>query len=230
MQPIEVLRACVEAIQARLAGRFILIGGAAMTFLGSGRLTEDVDILVATPDLPALQNELRQINGFSEVSGKIVFTAEGTNVSVDILTNAVQKATFEEMLPYTTIVGQVRVLRLDYALGLKLTCLYLRQDDDNGMFKRRTDARDITFLCTQMVQSNDTISDQCAEKFRLGFYHMAEIRIHVPATTFDILVRLGIRKMLIPWEDNTPEQQEYYSCLAEPGSDPLTVPLDDLQG
>ncbi|KAK2795337.1 hypothetical protein FQN50_009763 [Emmonsiellopsis sp. PD_5] len=230
MQPIEALRACVEAIQARLAGRFILIGGAAMAFQGSGRLTEDVDILVATSDLPALQNELRQANGFSEVSGKIFFTAEGTNVPVDILTNAVQKATFEEMLPYTTLVGQVRVLRLDYALGAKLTCLYLRQDDDNGMHKRKTDARDITFLCTTMAQCNDTISDECAQKFRLGFYHMAEIRLHVPQTTFDILVRLGIRNMLIPWEHNTPEQQEYYSCLAEPGSDPLTVPLEDLQG
>ncbi|KAK2795565.1 hypothetical protein FQN51_000419 [Onygenales sp. PD_10] len=230
MPAIDAVRACIEAIQARLAGRFILIGGAAMNLLGSSRVTEDVDILVATPDLPGLESELRQINGFTDVSGKIVFTVQGINVSVDLLTNAVDNATFNEMLPYTTLVGQVRVLRLDYALALKLTCLYLRQDDENGLAKRETDARDIAFLGDRMAERNDTISDQCAEKFRLGFYHMAEIRIHVPATTFDILVRLGIRKMLIPWEDNTPEQQEYYSCLAEPGSDPLTVPLDDLQG
>ena len=44
---------------------------------------------------------------------------------------------------------------------------------------------------------------------------------------FHQLVDVGLRKLLIPWEDNSEEQQEYYSCFAPKGSDPFTVELDE---
>ena len=124
------------------------------------------------------------------------------------------------------LVGGIRVLKFEYALAVKLNCLCLRQDDDNGLRKRKSDAQDVELLCEKMAERSELISDECAQKFRFGYYHIIEIRMYVNPESFQTLIELGIGKFVIPWAENTPEQREYYCYFAEEGTDPLTVPLE----
>lgn len=71
-----------------------------------------------------------------------------------------------------------------------------------------------------------TVSDGCAEAFQFGFYHMLELRFEVSAEGLENFIKVGGRKLILPWARNTPEQQEYFTCFAEPGADPLTVELE----
>lgn len=43
---------------------------------------------------------------------------------------------------------------------------------------------------------------------------------------FQKLVHVGLRKLLLPWEENSAEQREYYLWSAE-STDPFTVELED---
>lgn len=80
-----------------------------------------------------------------------------------------------------------------------------------------------------MIERGGQNSDVCAMRFRIGYYHMIFLQISmVDDSTFQRLVALGLRKLLIPWEENTPEQREYYGLLTKEGTDPLTISLDTL--
>jgi hypothetical protein len=43
---------------------------------------------------------------------------------------------------------------------------------------------------------------------------------------FQVLVAVGIKKLLIPWEENTEDQRDYCLCYAAEGTDPFTIPLE----
>jgi hypothetical protein len=105
----------------------------------------------------------------------------------------------------------VRILALDFAMAVKVNCLYLRADDEIGENKKLSDSADIVFLSQKMLERGQQISDTCAAMFRIGYYHMVVIRLSMHDSEFQLLIAVGIGKLLIPWEDNTTEQREY--CL-----------------
>lgn len=221
------IRMCVEEVSRCLKGRFILIGGAAMLLLGSDRSTSDVDILVsANEDRPALIRLLVDHGSFLIVGGELHFRA-AEMITVDILATAVESVTFENVQSHLLTLGDINVPNLEYALAMKIKTFYSRQDDDNGMKKRQGDIRDVGFLCTKMMEHMQTVSDKCVEAFQFGCYHMLELRRELSPEALENFIKIGGRKLILPWAKNTPEQQEYFVCFAEAGSDPLTVELQE---
>lgn len=124
-------------------------------------------------------------------------------------------------------VGGIRIPNLEYALAMKIKCFYLRQDDENGQNKRRGDIFDVEFLSRRMVQHSQAITDQCAEKFQFGVFHILELREELSREALKNFIKIGGRKLILPWERNTLEQREYFECFAEGGADPLTVELEE---
>ncbi|KAN0075861.1 hypothetical protein V8E54_007131 [Elaphomyces granulatus] len=219
---------CVKALRDKFPSPFVLVGGAAALSMGSRRKTEGVDILVPRDiNLEEIKSNFRTLEGFSLEGGKPFFRTGNAEVKVNVFTSVVEKAVFEDINEHTTILNGVKIMELDYALAIKVNCFYLRSDDDHGLKKRDSDARDIVFLSQKMIESGMEISEDCAHRFKVGFYHMLEIRMHLE-DKFDDLITIGIRKLLLPWDLNTPEQREYYLCLAPEGTDPLTVSLDKI--
>ncbi|OAX78741.1 hypothetical protein ACJ72_06951 [Emergomyces africanus] len=218
--------ACMQAVEKCLGDRFVLIGGAAMQLFDSTRTTNDVDILVsAKENVSSLVSLLADQHGFSNTGGELRF-GDGETVTVDILTTAVETVTLENLGHNLLSVGRIRIPNLDYALAMKIKCFYLRQDDENGQEKRRGDAFDVEFLCRRMVLDAQTISDQCAEKFKFGFYHILELRQELSDQAVSDFISIGGRKLILPWEQNTPEQREYFEYFADSGVDPLSVKLE----
>ncbi|PCG89708.1 Hypothetical protein PENO1_103140 [Penicillium occitanis (nom. inval.)] len=187
---------CVEAIRDGLPSPYIVVGGPSVVLLGGHRSTEEVDLLVPSGTDPgSVYADLQRIHGFKIINGTPLFRSNpgDTGIKVDILTNVVDRASYEDAYPYTMIVNGVLIFQLHFALGVKIVCVYLRQED------------------------------------AIGYYHMIFLRISmVDDSTFQRLVALGLRKLLIPWEENTPEQREYYGLLTKEGTDPLTISLDTL--
>ncbi|PGH08581.1 hypothetical protein GX51_01100 [Blastomyces parvus] len=223
----ENVQACIQAVEKCLGDRFALIGGAALQLLGSTRVTNDVDILVSPQeDISSLVSLLSDEDGFSNIGGELRF-GDGETVTIDILTTAVESVTLESLQHNLLSVRRIRVPNFDYSLAMKIKCFYLRQDDENGQKKRRSDASDVEFLCRRMVPDAQTISDQCAEKFQFGFYHILELRQALSDRAVSDFISIGGRKLILPWERNSPEQREYFECWAEAGADPLSIKLEE---
>ncbi|KAJ6180831.1 hypothetical protein N7519_011292 [Penicillium mononematosum] len=165
------------------------------------------DILVPScEDTAALFSFLAADKSFSNESGQLRFQHSGFSPSLDILTIAVEAITFEQARPYCLNVEEVKVLRPDYSLAMKVQCFCLRQDDG---------------------QRSELISDDCAEKFKFGYYHLLELRQELGAEHIANFIRVGGRKLMLPWNQNSEDQKEYFSCFAEPGADPFTVELEE---
>ncbi|KLJ06647.1 hypothetical protein EMPG_17859 [Blastomyces silverae] len=222
----ENAQACIQAVEKCLADRFVLIGGAALQLLGSTRGTNDVDILVSPrEDISSLLSLLTDQHGFSNIGGELRF-GDGESVTIDILTTAVESVTLENLRHNLLSVGRIRIPSFDYSLAMKIKCFYLRQDDENGQMKRQSDAFDVEFLCHRMALDAQTISDQCAEKFQFGFYHILELRQELSDRVVGDFISIGGRKLIQPWERNSPEQRGYFECFAEAGADPLSIKLE----
>ncbi|KAG5292610.1 hypothetical protein I7I48_04753 [Histoplasma ohiense] len=82
---------------------------------------------------------------------------------------------------------------------MKIKCFYLRRDDENGQEKRRSDVSDAKFLCRRLAQDGQTITDQCAEEFQFGFYHMLELRQKLSDRAVSDFIFIGGRKLIQPW-------------------------------
>lgn len=59
---------------------------------------------------------------------------------------------------------------------------------------------------------------------------MVFVRIHTRPENFDKMIKAGIQKFLLPWVDNSEEQQEYYTAFWDNESDPITVSISELMG
>jgi hypothetical protein len=118
------------------------------------------------------------VNGFGIMDGTLYFKSDTGDlpVTIDILTNIVQRADFEDMDPNTTMLNGVRILKLDFALGAKINCFYLRAEDDNDQKKKQSDVEDIPFIIQKMIELGQRISNICAVRFRIGYYHMIVCR------------------------------------------------------
>ncbi|PKY05132.1 hypothetical protein P168DRAFT_281466 [Aspergillus campestris IBT 28561] len=108
-----------------------------------------------------------------------------------------------------------------------IRCFYLRPEDSAGAQKQKADLMDAVFWAKLLEKSGEMISDICAAQFKIGCYHALLIRLNLKPDPFQKLLDVGLERLVIPWEDNTLEQKEYYSLLATEGTDPLTTPLDN---
>ncbi|KAJ5121467.1 uncharacterized protein N7515_009428 [Penicillium bovifimosum] len=199
---------------------FVLVGGAATIFEGHKRSTTDVDILIRSQ---TVIDSLSSVEGFEVIGGRLSYR----EVIVDLLTTIDDRFTYHQVDGYVRHVEGVRVLQTDFALAMKIRCFYLRSDDSNGLEKQQTDLLDAVFLAKAMKKAGQTIWDSCATLFQIGCYHAVLVRLQLKFNDFKVLVDVSFGRLVIPWEANTPEQQEYYSLVAPEGTDPLTVPLDE---
>ncbi|KAG5289822.1 hypothetical protein I7I48_09264 [Histoplasma ohiense] len=120
-----------------------------------------------------LQCLLAAQDGFSNVGGELRFGDIGT-VTVVILTTAVETMTLENLGNDLLVVNGIRIPNLENALAMKIKCFYLRQDDENGWGKIRSDTLDAETLYSRMDREPLSITDQCAEKFQFGLYHLLD--------------------------------------------------------
>jgi hypothetical protein len=198
-----------------------------MSLLGSLRKTSDVDILVSSNvDLPRLYSTLIDRGMLSNVNGEFRFQNTATVVTLDVLTLIVDTLTFEKLIPHRLHINEIEMPSLDYALAIKIKCFYLRPGDENGIRKQNNDISDIQFICATMRQRSQSISDDCAKDFQFGFYHILELRQELLQKDIERFIQIEGRKLILPWELNSLDQQEYFTCFAEAGADPLTVVLE----
>ncbi|RXW13980.1 hypothetical protein EST38_g11871 [Candolleomyces aberdarensis] len=228
---------CTKALRDKLKTPFILLGGAAIVTLGSRRSTSDVDILIPKDIvLNTLRDAILTIPGFRVIGRDLTFTNGDHECTLDILTTATfagDQFAYEDMNPFTILQSSanLKLLRLDFALAVKLLCLWSRTEDEKGDIKRGRDAEDILFLVEAMERNGMTVSNDCAQKFRLQFYQIFVIRSWLPTETVDRLVRIGVRNLLVPWKENTESQKEDYVAtipedLNPEETDPFTVELE----
>lgn len=215
------ITACVNALRDVIPTSFILVGGAAANMQGHDRVTQDVDILIRDP---AILHDLKNFGGFKLVEGKL----HHESVPIDILTTVVETFSYDEVKQaeaFESIQG-IRFLKPDYALAAKVRCSYLRQEDENGTSKRQSDLEDAIFWAEKLEEAGQQISDACAELLPVSYYQVILIRTYMDPEDFQKLVHAGLRKLLIPWEENSEEQREYYLCFAEESTDPFTVEFE----
>lgn len=79
-----------------------------------------------------------------------------------------------------------------------------------------------------MLKTRVGISDDCATKFGLGYYHMMTIREALGEDAFQLVVQAGVEKLLVEWSQNSNDQRECYLMLAREGTNPVTAPAEEL--
>lgn len=227
----ETIRQCVRAVQQAKShnNEFILVGGAGGILAGSKRTTSDMDFLLATwIDLHKLRDELLDMEGFKAPGAVLTFHGP-TSMTIDFLSNTVLDKTFDDLKEHTFTSEGVRLLMPEIALAIKLHCIYQRAEDANGARKRNTDLEDIIWISATMASRTPpmVISDQVAAAFKLGHYSLLLTRFALEESGSEVanLVAVGVEKMLHLWEEDTPEQREYFEMFAAPGGFPLTCPL-----
>jgi hypothetical protein len=202
---------------------FILIGGAAAIWLESTRETDDVDILIDPGiSLTTLPTVDRLIIGESNMWYK---TGRIFNVKIDVLRNIFEE-NYQTLSLNTMTVNDVKVLTPEYALAMKVLCLHNRGGDYDDELKCYSDRDDILFYCHIMRTEGSSISEQCANRFQIGAYRMAYLRMWMTDEPFQALRAVGIHQLLIPWSKDTDSQKELYSLLTD-GTDPLTDSLPE---
>ncbi|KAK9236427.1 hypothetical protein V1525DRAFT_420434 [Lipomyces kononenkoae] len=195
--------ACIHALRDSVPTMFILVGGAAAHFQGHQRV----------------------VDGFEVVGEKLSYRS----IQIDLLFSIDNKISYEQVDEHVEAIQGLRVLKMDFALAVKVRCSYLRAEDVTGIEKRRSDLEDAVFWAIKLQEAGMLISDSCAKLFPISYYQVLFLRISMRANRFHQLVDVGLRKLLIPWEENSPEQQEYYSYFAGKGSDPFTVDLSGVE-
>lgn len=96
---------------------------------------------------------------------------------------------------------------------------------------KKNDAFDLVYLTKILVEQGRQVSEECASKFATGYYHMVFVRIHTRPENFDKMIKAGIhKKFLLPWVENSEEQQEYYTAFWHNESDLITVSISELMG
>ena len=216
------ITACVNALRDVIPTNFVLVGGAAANMQGHERVTHDVDILI--PDL-AIQHNLKNFGGFKLMNGKVYYKS----VPIDFLTTVIETLSFDEVKQAEAVetIQGIHFLKPDFALSAKVRCSYPRQEDGTGISKRDSDLRDAFFWAKKLEAAGQQISDACARLLPVSYYQVITIRMYMEPEIFQKLVDVGHRKLLLPWEENSAEQREYYLCFAAESTDPFTVELED---
>ncbi|CUS15477.1 unnamed protein product [Tuber aestivum] len=208
--------AAIGNLDRRLREEYILIGGASLICLGSTRATSDIDLLVPGTSIALIAPSLVQSPDFSYRAGAISIKAGEIEFPVDILVKVVDDLTFEDLEPFTiTIQDGIRTLDFPIALGIKIRCFYLRNDETSaGLEKQRSDLYDIRFICGKMEEASRVVDDIVAKAIRVGCYNMALVK-HALEESGDLAVFLSVggTKFQVPWEEDTEDQREYFALL-----------------
>jgi len=229
---------CVNTVTEKFQGEFILIGGASMVIRQCDRTTTDVDVLVPmSTNLDVLYQQLLETTWFFREDGKI-FIKPSRPVSmdnpfprplqIDILTAAVDDIRYDDLIPQTVVVDGNLMLSLSMSLGVKLRCWYLRVENVNSMSKQRSDLEDIVFLSSLMRKQGLEVDPGAAAVLKISHYNLLLIRLELLDEQIETIRLVGCNRFLRKYEDDSPEQREYYEAMgAKPNTDPLVVELED---
>lgn len=106
----------------------------------------DVDILVRDTNI---LDFLESVDGFKMVDGKLSYGS----VPIDILTPIDNTIHYEQIQEHIESVEGIQMLKLDFALAVKVKCAYLRAEDENGMRKQESDFKDAVFHARQLQKA-----------------------------------------------------------------------------
>jgi hypothetical protein len=220
-----LIRETVKALRDRLHLNFILVGGAAALWLGNTRDAGEVNILI-NPDISLIPTASPTTDRIIIEESNMWYKPGGIfNIKIDVLSDIFEE-NYQTLLHHTMTVNDVRVLTPEYALAIKVFRFHHRGDGYYDDLKRYSDIDDIVFYCDIMRTEGGTISQTCADRFRIGAYRMAYLRMWMTDDQFQNLLEIEIGRFLIPWSEDTDVQKECYSLLtAGTGTDPLTDPL-----
>jgi hypothetical protein len=154
----EYVLEATKALASCLGGDFkwALVGGAAAVALGSRRITEDIDIVIAPPArLREAKNALRSDPRFfiDPRTRHTTFTSSISPKPVDIEFLSFPgtfKAPFDESTKVMETRSGLNVLHLPFLLESKCRAISSRSKES----KRTTDAFDIGFILEFMVKNN----------------------------------------------------------------------------
>jgi len=224
---------CVQTVNMNFPCSFILVGGASMIKLRSDRSTTDVDVLVpASTDMHKLVRQLTDSGWFYVKSGVLFVKPSSSSPSsqslkLDILTEIVDHKTFDDLIRHTAITGGNIMMTLPVSLGVKLRCWNLRQEDENGMAKKRSDLRDIVFIARKMKGEGIEVDHDSAAVLKICHYNLLLIRLELEERDIELLQAVGCSRFLKQYDENTPDQKELYEVMgAKADTDPLTVELE----
>jgi len=224
---------CVKTVNTNFPCSFILVGGASMIKLRSGRSTKDVDVLVpASTDMHKLVRQLTDSGWFYLEDGVLFVkpssSPSGQSLTLDILTEIVDHKTYDDLIRHTVITGGNIMMTLPVSLGVKLKCWYLRQEDENGMRKKRSDLQDIVFLARKMKGEGMEVDHNSAAVLKICHYNLLLIRLELEKRDVELLQAVGCSRFLKKYDENTSDQKELYEVMgAKADTDPLTVELED---
>jgi len=224
---------CVKTVNTNFPCSFILVGGASMIKLRSGRSTKDVDVLVpASTDMHKLVRQLTDSGWFYLEDGVLFVkpssSPSGQPLTLDILTEIVDHKTYDDLIRHTVITGGNIMMTLPVSLGVKLKCWYLRQEDENGMRKKRSDLQDIVFLARKMKGEGIEVDHNSAAVLKICHYNLLLIRLELEKRDVELLQAVGCSRFLKKYDENTSDQKELYEVTgAKADTDPLTVELED---
>jgi hypothetical protein len=224
---------CVKTVNMNFPCSFILVGGASMIKLRSGRSTKDVDVLVpASTDMHKLVRQLTDSGWFYLEDGVLFVkpssSPSGQSLTFDILTEIVDHKTYDDLIRHTVITGGNIMMTLPVSLGVKLKCWYLRQEDENGMRKKRSDLQDIVFLARKMKGEGIEVDHDSAAVLKICHYNLLLIRLELEKRDVELLQAVGCSRFLKKYDENTSDQKELYEVMgAKADTDPLTVELED---
>jgi hypothetical protein len=106
-------------------------------------------VVPASTDMHKLVRQLTD-SGWFYLEDGVLFVKPSSSgprpLKLDILTKIIDNKTFDDLIRHTAIIGGNTVLTLSMSLGVKLRCWYLRQDDENGLSKKRSDLLDVQLL------------------------------------------------------------------------------------
>ncbi|KAI9758787.1 MAG: Aromatic/aminoadipate aminotransferase 1 [Chaenotheca gracillima] len=149
---LEASTALANCLQDRF--KWAAVGGAALIALGSRRVTEDIDIVIAPPNrLREAKSALRNDPRFT-IEPRTRYTTFASSIlsdpiQIDFLSfPATFKGRFEESTGVTMTSSGLKVLQLPFLLESKCDAISERSSEA----KRESDAADIMFLLNLMVQ------------------------------------------------------------------------------
>jgi len=150
------------------------------------------------------------------------------SVKLDILTQIIDDKTFDDLIHHTITISGNIMLTLPTSLGVKLRCWYLRQEDENGVIKKRSDLHDIVFVARMMRGEGIQVDHNTAATLKISHYNLLLIRLELDERDVELLRAISCSRFLKKYDENTLDEREYYETIgAKADSDPLTVELED---
>jgi len=208
--------AAVLNLHTSLGEKFILVGGASLTCQGSDRVTTDVDLLLPDASIPRLAFSLTQSDKVTRRAGVIYSKAGESEFPVDILREVVDGKTFEDLEPFTIIIlDGVKTLDLPIALGIKIRCWFLRNEEvAAGRLRQESDILDIIFICNKMQREGRVVDDVVVKAIPVGCYNMLLVEECLEDTGhLAVFLAVGGHRFQVPWEEDSDDQREYYTMM-----------------